>query len=74
MKKLADKAINHVNDIMTTHINSMCATDDDIHMAAMACRIQELEEALKFMVDNIGEPASLETRDGFSNAREVLDE
>lgn len=36
-------------------------------------RINELETALAFMVDNIGQPECLGTRDGFDNARRVLD-
>lgn len=43
MKKLADNAIQRFNEKMSTLIDSRCATDMDIDMAAMVCRIQELE-------------------------------
>jgi hypothetical protein len=35
-------------------------------------RIAELEGHLAFMVDNIGQPNSLETRDGFAAARKAI--
>lgn len=41
MKQLADEAIAHVNAQMATHADSRCATDDEVRMAAMACRIEE---------------------------------
>lgn len=47
MKKLADEAIAHVGDIMSVQVSSLSPTEDEIRMAAMACRIQELEEALE---------------------------
>jgi hypothetical protein len=32
----------------------------------------ELLDALRYMVQNIGQPVALETRDGFAAARELL--
>ena len=46
MKKLADQAIGYLDECMSNHVNSMCASTEEVHMAAMACRIQELEHAL----------------------------
>jgi len=51
MRELADEAIEVLNARMETHVNSMCATEDEVYMAAMACRIGELEEALQKVVD-----------------------
>lgn len=52
MKKTADEAINSINERMEAHVSSLCATDDEIRMRAMACRIQELEGKLQFLVEN----------------------
>lgn len=38
----------------------------------LKARYNELRRALAFMVDNIGQPVSIETRDGFENAIAVL--
>jgi hypothetical protein len=47
MKRLADEAIKYLNNRMDTHVNSMCATEEEVYMAAMTCRIEELESALE---------------------------
>lgn len=44
MKELANDAITRLNVTMESHIDSRCATTQDVDMAAMACRIQELEK------------------------------
>ena len=37
-----------------------------------ADEIETLRNCLKFMVDNIGQPVALETRDGFEAARKLI--
>lgn len=46
MKELADQAIANLNERMSTHVDSRCASTDEVYMTAMACRIQELEDSL----------------------------
>ncbi len=72
MKKLADEAITNINEKVATHVNSLCATEDEVYMAAMACRIRELEKSLTYMVANIGQPRSIETQDGFAEAYDLI--
>ncbi|MCK5019987.1 MAG: hypothetical protein KAS32_23235 [Candidatus Peribacteraceae bacterium] len=72
IKELADEAIDSLNERMKTHVDSRCATTEEVQMAAMACRIRELEESLTYMVANIAQPVALETRDGFAKASKVL--
>ena len=50
MKKLADDAIKWLNDRMESHTDSRCASEGEVYMAAMSCRIQELETALTDVV------------------------
>ena len=46
IKKLADQAIEYLGECISNHVNSMCVSTEEVYMAAMACRIQELEHAL----------------------------
>ena len=46
MKKLADNAMLELNNRMEEMVSSIEPSGDEILMAAMTCRIQELEEAL----------------------------
>jgi len=46
MKNLADAAMLELNNRMESYSSSLEPTSDEIHMAAMTCRIQELENAL----------------------------
>lgn len=46
MKTLADEAIAQLGKRMESHTSSLCATEDEVYMAAMACRIQELENPM----------------------------
>ena len=47
IKKLADNAIEWLNERMESHYDSRCASEGEVYMAAMACRIQELEAAFQ---------------------------
>jgi hypothetical protein len=46
MKKLADSAMENLNNRMDSYKSLLEPTDDEVSMAAMTCRIMELEEAL----------------------------
>ena len=41
-RNLVDEAIDRLNERMKSHVNSFCATEDEIYMAAMACEITRL--------------------------------
>ncbi len=47
VKQLADEAILKLNERMATHVDSRCATEDEVYMAAMTCEIQRLREIVK---------------------------
>lgn len=55
MKKLADAAMLELNNRMESYFSSLEPSDDDILMAAMTCRIQELEEAMELISNKAGE-------------------
>lgn len=45
---------------------------DEWTMDGFARHARQLEEALQHMVENIGQPVALETRDGFEKAKALL--
>jgi len=52
MKKLADAAMQELDKRMESCTSSLHPTDDEMLMAAMACRIQELEVLLRDCVND----------------------
>tara|TARA_R110000744_G_scaffold380326_3_gene500733 strand:- start:4965 stop:5201 length:237 start_codon:yes stop_codon:yes gene_type:complete len=51
-KKLADDAIKWLNERMESHTDSRCASEGEVYMAAMSCRIQELERTLLSLIED----------------------
>lgn len=76
MKKLADAAMLELNNRMESYSGSLGPTSDEIHMAAMTCRIQELEAALSELMDKASECDSWESfpEQYLEDARKALSE
>jgi hypothetical protein len=53
MKSLADEAAKNLNDRMDNYTSSLQPTGDEVSMAAMVCRIQELENKLLSLGESI---------------------
>ena len=66
MKRMADEAIQCLTERMKSHIDSRCASGDEVYMAAMAFRIQELEEAFAGNQKKIDEEIKKPRKAGFS--------
>jgi hypothetical protein len=55
MKSLADKATKDLHDRMNKYTSSFGPTADEVSMAAMVCRIQELENKLLNLGESIND-------------------
>ena len=73
IKKLADSAIEWLNERIESHPDSRCASEGEVYMAAMVCRIQELEAALESIKDQAGEMCEYLTEDDMDIEGSIMD-
>ena len=51
-----------INERMATHINSMCATDDEVSIAYLLCEIDEMQKVLQMCFDDTCNPSGKITK------------
>jgi len=79
MKELADKVKADVNKRMESLGDSRTATDDEVALCALICRIEELEEKLGAAEDRCVwldalNAAGVDNWDGCSEAQDIMEE
>lgn len=73
MRKIVREAIDQLTERMSKHVNSMCATEDEVYMCAMVCEIQNLTAYRVAAESGIGEIALHLKSGDYQSANKAMD-